>query len=1517
LLLLTVLAAGGVAGGAPGPDSVSEKRLRASVSKVDPLVHLRALSGAGSRMTGYPGCEAAREYIEGALKRAGLREVRREPFQVIVPVDHGASLEVGGRKVPVHCCWPNAARTPQTEPQGLTGPLVWGGEGYYGDFDGKPMKGAVVLMAFNSSTRWLNAASLGARAIIFLEPDSPFRSEAEQKYLDVPLPVPRYYLTRKDGMALAGAVSGKEVADWTSARAILEGLGRGEQPAEGTVRARMVWEERTVYRVSGVIPGTDPEYRDRVLLYHSYYDAMSVVPALAPGAESALGVSTLLETARVLVENPPACTVKVMAVPGHFLALAGIRDYAEKEIFPRRLAGTESERLGGEPTMAVGLDLSTRSASLAAFYKGDFYNQYGNNEVRLQRIFAGFGDVLLGWGEAWAEAGGKAELKSGIVPREGMDWSSLLPGAWAFDSEAISMTGRPALTLATTGDDRATIGTPLDTLERMTAEQLSSARAQAKLSAYLLARTARLEDMGLKGQIDTKQIGDVYGKAIERTVVSYLPNVPVTDGVVSLEVAKNKTLTGVLGKVHVRSDDRGLFYVWGVPTGKPVWVTGFSLERRGGVVKMVGIPQQVKSTTQERKRTGDVPVSDVRVPFITCVSTSLFDLVDPLTFLPLTHLSVYDGTSNSVLRADEEVTFVGRQTATSSYSEPVAVIFTEPGRRIKVTAAIGAVGNNGLLLNSEDTEDAFNGTGYEASKPENFLERTSFRIARDMITLDRHRMRILERTGIRKQNVARLHQAAAIELGAAEVALERGRYDEFYRHARRAWALEERVYPDIQGTADDAVRGIIFYFAILLPFVIFAERLLVNFPDIRAKLTAIAVIFVISYAGLSFVHPAFRLSKTPIIILIGFFMCAVGLFIIGLLVTKFQQLTEEFRQRIATIHRADVARASAAMAAFILGISNMRKRKVRTLLTSVTLILLTFTILSFTSFQTLPATLIRYRSKHESPYDGVLIRRLSWEPVQEFVFYDIRNFFRTQGFRPALRSWYVSQNANRELQIDVQRADGEGSGYIAAALLGLSPEEKEVTGLDGMLREGAGSWFEEGMSGWPFVCMVPSRMAEVLGLDASDVGRAELDVLGKRLTVVGILDSDRLAGVRDLDRESLMPVDYVEQQFKEQQPEGTGRAALTATGEVEEFRPETEESEAELYAHMEPDRVLVIPNELAISMGASLRSVAVAAGSREQALQLVSFGDVLRQYAERVSLALYAGLDGQLYRMATRAKLSMGGIKALIVPIVIASLIVFNTMLGAVYERRREITIYASVGLAPVHISALFFAESCVFAVIGAMMGYLLGQTISRVLIHVPWLMQGMSLNYSSMSAVWSAFLVVGVVLASTIYPARLAASLSVPDETRKMVLEKPTGDVWRIIFPFTVSSYESLGLMDFLREYFESHDEDSIGAFSASGIVFERGGGGAAYALGAKVWVAPLDMGISQRIRIEARPDAEEPVITYLHFTLERLSGEFETWHRMNLGFLRDLRKQLLIWRLVTPEEKERLKEEGEGLLS
>ena len=457
-------------------------------------------------------------------------------------------------------------------------------------------------------------------------------------------------------------------------------------------------------------------------------------------------------------------------------------------------------------------------------------------------------------------------------------------------------------------------------------------------------------------------------------------------------------------------------------------------------------------------------------------------------------------------------------------------------------------------------------------------------------------------------------------------------------------------------------------------------------------------------------------------------------------------------------------------------------------------------------------------------------------------------------------------------------------------------------------------------------------MKQNLRIEDNDVGKAYLSVLGRKLRVVGTFRSDELFKFADMDGEEITPVDFVAQQYKQAGGAGAqagGGLALSATGQldVDTFvhQKSAKQEEEEQYIHMEPDRVLFVPNDLNLKLGGQIRSIAAGPGittPAEQALR--PFQGTLKELLSRVDLALYAGYsptsegDALRHRVATRSRLSVGGMGGLLVPILIAALIVFNTMLGAVYERMYEIKTYASVGLAPMHIAALFFAESSVFAVMGAMLGYLIGQIVSRGLMMFPELMAGMSLNYSSISAVWSAVLVVAVVLASTAYPARMAGKLSVPDETRKMAIPKPDSDVWEIWFPFTVSSKEALGVMSYLREYFESNDEDAVGSFTSDNIRFyvEDVEGRRHVCLGADVWVAPLDMGVSQAVKISAIPDPDEGDITYLFFTITRKSGEFQTWHRMNLGFLKDLRKQLLIWRLVTPEAKKRLTIEGTDLL-
>jgi hypothetical protein len=68
---------------------------------------------------------------------------------------------------------------------------------------------------------------------------------------------------------------------------------------------------------------------------------------------------------------------------------------------------------------------------------------------------------------------------------------------------------------------------------------------------------------------------------------------------------------------------------------------------------------------------------------------------------------------------------------------------------------------------------------------------------------------------------------------------------------------------------------------------------------------------------------------------------------------------------------------------------------------------------------------------------------------------------------------------------------------------------------------------------------------------------------------------------------------------------------------------------------------------------------------------------------------------------------------------------------------------------------------------------------------------------------------------------------------------------------------------------------------------------------LQARVWLAPFDFGIMQRVDIQFCP-ARPTIPEYLEIklTILRESGEKAQWLRINKMFIHELRKQLLIWR-------------------
>src|SRR5262249_19468076 len=340
----------------------------------------------------------------------------------------------------------------------------------------------------------------------------------------------------------------------------------------------------------------------------------------------------------------------------------------------------------------------------------------------------------------------------------------------------------------------------------------------------------------------------------------------------------------------------------------------------------------------------------------------------------------------------------------------------------------------------------------------------------------------------------------------------------------------------------------------------------------------------------------------------------------------------------------------------------------------------------------------------------------------------------------------------------------------------------------------------------------------------------------------------------------------------------------------------------------EPNTVVILPYQTLMNLGGEVRSVAINFVSQAEV------DKIRKELMPRLGLNLYAGHEGRTYRYSSIGSTSIAGAGTLFIPILIAALIVLNTMLNAVFERQKEIHIFSSIGLAPNHVAMLFIAEALVYAVIGAMAGYMVGQGTAKLIVYMHWL-PGLNLNFSSVSAVFSTILVMAVVLLSTLYPARKASEVATPAIERTWRTPEPVGDTWEIPLPFMVTGEQAKGLNGFLGEWFRAYEEYSIGDFVTQNVETSEHETeqGKAYQIRLMAWLAPFDLGVSQQVVLDTRPTDMEDVFE-LRLTIHRQSGDISNWKRGNRRFLNTLRKQFLIWRTPRAEERERYFEEAEA---
>ncbi len=750
----------------------------------------------------------------------------------------------------------------------------------------------------------------------------------------------------------------------------------------------------------------------------------------------------------------------------------------------------------------------------------------------------------------------------------------------------------------------------------------------------------------------------------------------------------------------------------------------------------------------------------------------------------------------------------------------------------------------------------------------------------DLWQLNESRLSLLRAKGVVNVDLETIHSRA-------KLVMEKASRTDSVEFAQAAFAqsseLSRLVYLPVRMVMDDLIRAVVILLLLAIPFAFAVERLLVCATSVYTRLAGFGAAFLITFALMYFMHPGFQIASTPIIVFLAFMIILLTSLVIYIMMRKFRTELMAFQGRATSVHSAEISRMGTTIAAVNMGMSTMRRRPVRTFLTCVTVIMLTFTILCFSSFSSRLGVRMFYEGPVASDMKATfLVHHLDYGKMTSDVLRLLRGREGSGGLLTG--HWWRVKELPDDVPFSVSRLDDAREVFVDG-IMGVAPEE--LLRWDALAGIFEGGGVDEKMEllriGGVFL---PTIMRDHLGVEPGD----SLLIDGRKTAFAGVVAVGALQRLKNLDGRSVLPVDFQDVTYKAVNVDRT-QSTTAMTGGMAEMTQRD-------YMRLSANQVAITSADVVRHLGGKLHIVSVYAGDDIEA------GEEGERLAELTSQPVWVrGEEGIQRLVFTRLAEVTGGF-ALFIPVVLGGLIIFGTLLGSITDRQREIYTFSALGLSPGHVGFLFFAEAAVYAIIGGLGGMLLAQGLAlgaSRLADMGYIQQA-SINFSSTNSLAAIAIVMATVLVSAIYPALRASQSANPGVQRSWKMPPPKGDVLEMTFPFTVSAYDITGVVSFLAEHFKEHDDAGLGLFAAQDVRVGRDKKGGHIQLMAHVSLAPFDLGIAQDFTLLATP-SEIPGIDEVTVRAMRVSGSIADWKRANRVFVRDLRKQFLLWRTLSAD--------------
>ena len=1445
--------------------------------------HIRYLSSLGSRVSGYPGFFKAAEYIAEKFTEYGVKPYSEagyyEYFNITIPLDLGCSITLeDGTRIKAYALWPNVVNPSPYESPPEGDILVYVGEGTPESFKGKDVKGKFVLMRFRS--RWYLRFALihGAKGVIFV-PESEneiIRPEAEWKVLSIPVPFPRLYVPPEEGLKL------------------VELCKHNKNGIKVFVKLKMKWISVKVPNVVGFVEGTDPKLSREAIVVASYYDSWSIVPALSPGATDALGIAVLLDFARFVAKNPPTRPVIFVALAGHWQSVWGAREFVERHF----------NEIGMKIRAFIAIGpLATESQSLGVFAIGSLYSfsypqvvssRYGWLSSKLFQEYLPMLKVLLGahYGDTFID-GILLTYPPYIQVSPPFDpW-----GMRILDSEPfLSACYGSAFSFYTTNAFRMYQKTPADTIDKINFDNL-----WPQVQFIFCATYKLLNERSLQFFMQPARIRDDWGYATlyvqvseyNMTTAYYDPfdakrhpklwrNAVVWYQSVGMDVVVLPDKNGIATIHGVKPYQMGSVqaFVLNYTTGGIEWATDF------GVFAAPGL-NLVRMTT---------PSYTKIISMFPCASIAVISAYDPNYYQALPTLLVYHFRAHGPMIRQGYIIGVGGTVGGIGggyVGSSDFMAFVQPNEPAELLLSRGEAYPHAVLNNA--TPENPSGSGYTLKQGQ-VLVLGPEDIARNLYYLTKTRYDVAASHYTYTPTIVLYNKLSEEKMDQMETSTRHRAFDTLYGLAYSAWSYLRYLYVHVMDLTWQVILTLVVFFASSILFAVIAERLLFGFVGLQRLMVTLGF-FILMQVALFFFHPGYTMSTNSVVVLLSVAILLVVVPLLSFVISEAIRSAREVRRKMVGHHFVEASRTSLFTQAISVGIENMKKRRLRTSLTLLSLVTVVFALVTFASVTLAPVTMPSYEPNIAN-YEGILIRKVPWQPIPEEAYLAIKSMISGEGV-VVPRAWLYApplppgSSAGTTGQPLIFFSPKRITAIYA--LLALSADEPRVSGIDSFLLKG--EWFRPDDI---FACIISDAMIANL---TKELGRpigvgSVIEVWGMPLTVRGIINSTALTYFLDLDGELLTPMNILMAQAGVKPPHYGGSQVLIIPYELYN----------RLATYQQPT-----PTGIAAATGLVVMRPLYPPLVFVQSIAIKPYNkSAIPQMAEKLAYGLNMDIffsnerGSNAMKVASRQWFQAIGAANIVVPLVLGAFIMLTSMLGAVQERIREIKVYNAVGMSPRDITSMFLTEATVYAVPSSVLGYLISMIVTYALIIFDLYPKAFYPNYSSLIIIIVFLVTIGVILSASLYPSTMVARIATPSLERKWRVTKPKGDIWVVPLPFvTTSEAETRGVFEFFREFLMSYTSERGTTFYAENVDIFSGveEGKSIKRIIAKMRMAPYDLGITQEAVLEAVAGAKERYSYRL--VIKRLSGYRDPWISSNMIFIDAIRKQWLIWRTLRPEER------------